>query len=197
LKITGLACLVLLGSATVQADCWKTQPGNGVLQFTASAAGAPTRGEFNTYTGALCLPGPDAVASASVEIETGSIDMGLPEFNAELRGALFFDVVRWPRARFEASDIESMAPDHYRVQGNLTIRDITRTVATEFEARRVADGLHVTAEFSINRLDFDLGLGEWQDTAWVGNPVTIRIDSTLIESSPPYSASSSQTGQHH
>ena len=178
------ACCFLLTGSIAHGACWETRAGQGALGFTATSAGASTRGEFRTFRGTLCLPGGNPPASAVVEIETGSIDMGLPEFDTEMRGPLFFDVARWPIARFMATHIEVLESNQYRVRGDLTIRDVTREVEADFLAEPAPDGLRVSASFRINRLDFDLGLGEWQDTAWVSNEVVIRLESTLVEAPP-------------
>ena len=185
MKSTALVLIATLSvSGIAHARCFETTPGEGSLTFTATSAGAPTRGEFTTYRGTLCLPEDLADASALIEIETQSIDMGLPEFDAEMRGPLFFDSPRWPLARFEATRITALTTTRYRAEGNLTIRDVTRPLTTEFDAAPAGDGLEVSGAFSLDRLDFDLGLGEWQDTAWVGAEVMVAVEAKLAPVSP-------------
>lgn len=172
--------LLLLNAAGAAADCWQTPDDPSPLRFVASQAGAPIEGSFGRYSGRLCLPSADRPGSASVEIDTSSIDMGTPEFDAEMRGPLFLSVSEWPTAEFTANQISAAGEGRYQVSGELRIRDVTLPLTTEFGADVGADELHVVAEVSFDRLDFDLGLGEWQDTTWVGPEVTVKVDSTLV-----------------
>jgi polyisoprenoid-binding protein YceI len=176
-----LIALVLFLSATgVAAECWQTPDDPSPLRFVASQAGAPIEGSFGRYSGRLCLPSAQGPGSASVEIDTSSIDMGTPEFDAEMRGPLFLAVSDWPTAEFAADTIVAGGEGRYQVSGELRIRDITLPLTTEFGADMRADTLHIVAEVPFDRLDFDLGLGEWQDTTWVGAEVTVKVDTLLV-----------------
>lgn len=171
-------CLLLVATST-WADCW--QPVNPLepLRLTARQAGAPVTGSFTRYSGLLCLPTANDPGRATVVIDTNSIDMGLEEFNTEMRGPLFLDTETWPTAELVSTSLTSIGGDRYRVTGELRIRDVARPVTTEFTARRVSGKLSLHGEFTFNRLDYQLGLGEWQDTTWVGANVTVQVDSTL------------------
>lgn len=176
------ALLVIAG--TLHAGCWTTPPTLTPVTFAASQAGAPIEGTFSRYAGRLCLPEDGNEGLASVEIETASIDMGLPEFNAEMRGPLFFDSDRWPLARFEAERLEALGNDRYRVSGTLTIRDLSRPLTAELTLREAGGRLEATGDIPLQRLDFDLGTGEWADTRWVGNDVTVQLDTELVPETP-------------
>jgi len=178
LWLYSLFILPLAGN--LQASCWQTGENLDPVWFTASQTGAPIQGNFSAYKGTLCLPDGERSGSASVEIETASIDMGLPEFNAEMRGPLFFDSQRWPTASFAADQIEAQGGDAYRVTGTLTMRDISKPVTTVLTLTRQGEILQVSGEITLSRLAFDIGTGEWADTQWVGDQVTITLANTLI-----------------
>lgn len=187
--VTSLAfALVGCGVGIGHAACWRTPEDVEGISIIASQAGAPVTGHFRRFQGRLCLPDESTPGAGRVDIETASIDMGMPEFDAELRGPLFLDATQWPNASFVARRIEPEGPDHYRVTGDLTLRDVTREVQTEFEAKPNGARLALATEFSIQRLDYDIGLGEWQDTEWVGNEVTVKIDTVLVPCSRPDAA---------
>ncbi|MDP9259305.1 MAG: YceI family protein [Actinomycetota bacterium] len=61
-----------------------------------------------------------------------SIDTHEPTRDEHLRGPDFFDVERYPEARFESRQIIPLGGPNFRVIGDLTFKDITREV--EFEA---------------------------------------------------------------
>jgi len=176
----GLLLMLTAAAGNLQARCWQTADDVEPVRFTASQTGAPINGSFSVYRGQLCLPGKDDSGSASVEIETASIDMGLPEFDAEMRGELFFNSARWPTAKFTADRLEPEANDRYRISGTLTIRDISRPLTTKLTFTPQDERLRVTGEISLSRLAFDIGIGEWRDTQWVGDEVTITLDNLLV-----------------
>jgi polyisoprenoid-binding protein YceI len=175
-----LLTVLLASAAGANADCWVTPAEPPPLRFEASQAGAPVNGSFTRYSGRLCLPDGDRAGSARLEIDTASIDMGTPEFDEEMRGPLVLSVSRWPNAEFVAESVTDLGGHRYRVTGALRIRDITLPLTTEFSTRPGEGALDLSAETHINRLDFDLGLGEWQDTRWVGADVRIVADARLV-----------------
>ena len=175
--LPGAGAALLAGS--LHAACWTTSEPVAAVTFVASQAGAPIRGTFSRYRGTLCLPTAGDAGSAMVEIDTASIDMGLPEFNAEMRGPLFFESERWPTATYAAETIEALGDDAYRFTGTLSIRDISRPLSTELTLTSSGPTLEVSGAITLNRLDFDLGTGEWADTRWVGNEVTVQLDTSL------------------
>ena len=172
--------LLLPFASSLQAQCWQTPESVDPVQFAASQSGAPILGSFSIYRGTLCLPGGEDKGSARVDIDTASIDMGLPEFNEEMRGALFFDSERWPTASFAADRLEQTDGDLYRVTGTLTIRDISKPLTTVLELTPQGEKLRVSGEITLSRLAFDIGTGEWADTQWVGDQVTIKLANILI-----------------
>jgi len=159
--------------------CWQTTNDPPPVTFTATQAGAPITGRFLHYEGRLCLPDGDGSGQAKVDISTGSIDMGMSEFDKEMRGPLWFDSERWPRAEFRADRVEHLDGNRYRISGELTIRDITRPFSAEVELNPTSGSLDVAGDVELSRLAFDLGTGEWSDTRWVGDEVTVHVSTTL------------------
>ena len=69
-------------------------------------------------------------------------------------------------------------PGRYTAQGRLTLRDVTRDVTVSFTFKPAADGrtAMLAGGTTVRRLDFGVGQGEWRDTRWVGDEVTIQFD---------------------
>lgn len=170
---------LIAAAGAAHAACWQTTETPPPVTFTATQAGAPINGRFLEYQGRLCLPDADGSGRAEVDINTGSIDMGVPEFDAEMRGPLWFDSKRWPRAEFRADRVEHVDGNRYRISGKLTIRDVTRPFSAEVEVTPAADTLEVAGQIELSRLAFDVGHGEWSDTRWVGDKVTVHLSTTL------------------
>ena len=180
MRLLPAAGAALLTAGNLHAACWTTPETVAPVSFVASQAGAPIEGTFSRYSGTLCLPTTGKPGNAAVEIDTASIDMGLPEFNAEMRGPLFFASERWPTATYVAEAIEALGESRYRFTGTLTIRDISRPLTTDLELKNSGTTLDVNGKIALKRLEFDLGTGEWADTRWVGGEVTVELATSLI-----------------
>ncbi|HEX5830577.1 MAG TPA: YceI family protein, partial [Gemmatimonadaceae bacterium] len=81
-------------------------------------------------------------SSVVVEIATASVDTGVADRDAHLRGPDFFDAERYPTITFRSTRIEGSpreAGDRFRIIGDLAIRDATMETVldTVFEGRGV------------------------------------------------------------
>lgn len=175
---------VLLAGVSHTADaCWTPVTTPAALIFhTAQPGGTEIRGEFSHFDGLICLD-PDETGSALIrlQVQTGSVDTKLPELDQALRGPLFFDSAQWPQATFESEAIQHLNGDRYEVKGKFTLRNVSRTIAVQFTFspstdRRTAKLEGVTA---INRLDYGVGQGQWGDTQWADNKVTLEFSVDL------------------
>ena len=190
-----LACLLVFASAhpTVKAadtapptaTHWQVDAAQSRLAFSAVQAGARFDGRFARFEPNIDFDAAHPAAGRFVvSVDVASADTHDKERDETLRSKDFFDVARWPQARFESTAFTAAGNGKFEAQGNLTIRDVTRPVKLAFTFVPAADGR--TAKLSggttIQRLDFDVGQGEWKDTTWVGNPVDIRFDLKLARS---------------
>ncbi|HLW75146.1 MAG TPA: YceI family protein [Gammaproteobacteria bacterium] len=170
--------LAFLSAGAARADCWKPVPAPKSLSFNASQAGAPFPGEFKSYSALLCLDAKDPSRNRlQVQVDMNSVSTDLPEMDDALKGGDFFDTAHWPQAKFESDSLTLTAPGQYKVSGKLTVRDTTRSVSVPFTWTPAADGksARLTAKFTLQRLDYGIGRGQWADTQWVGNPVDLAF----------------------
>jgi polyisoprenoid-binding protein YceI len=114
-----------------------------------------------------------------------SFDTEDQQRNSLLGGNDFFDVTRYPRARFTANRIERTAAG-YAATGTLTLRGVSRHVTVPFTWRTATvQGRpigYLTGQTTVRRLDFGIGQGQWHDTKWVGNEVTVSYSLVLTPS---------------
>jgi polyisoprenoid-binding protein YceI len=91
------------------------------------------RGAFTAFAGTAHLDAAEPTASGvTLRIDAASIDTGNADRDAHLRSADFFDVATYPEIVFASTGVEQRESDVYRVTGDLTIRDVTRSVAVDF-----------------------------------------------------------------
>jgi cytochrome b561/polyisoprenoid-binding protein YceI len=152
------------------------------LTYAFTQAGALNQGSFRSFAVSF----DPAAGHLDVVIDMRSFDSGDSQRNGILGGKDFFDVARYPQARFSAGRIEKTAAG-YQAVGSLTLRGVTRTVIVPFTWRTAtAQGRpvgYLSGRMTLQRLDFGIGQGQWQSTEWVGNDVTVRYSLELIPQS--------------
>ena len=88
------------------------------------------RGRFAEFAGTIAIDDDDWTNStAEVLVQTASIDTRNADRDAHLRGADFLDVERFPELRFRSTGVEHTKGNRFRLYGELTIRDVTKSVA--------------------------------------------------------------------
>jgi polyisoprenoid-binding protein YceI len=92
------------------------------------------RGIFGKWSGKVEFDDADPTQSyVEAQIEAASIDTQQTQRDDHLRSADFLEVEKFPTLTFKSTSVERVRADHYRVVGELTIRDVTRTVVLEVE----------------------------------------------------------------
>ncbi|WP_350270391.1 YceI family protein [Brevibacterium sp. CBA3109] len=113
---------------------WDIDSSHSRLGFsTRHAMVSRVRGAFNDVSGSADIADDLADSTAEVIIQTASIDTRSEGRDEHLRSADFFDVETYPEIRFVSSAIDEVDEDSYIVTGELTIRDMTKTVSVPLE----------------------------------------------------------------
>ena len=89
---------------------------------------------------------------------------------------------------FSSTDIRHMEDNRYIMEGDLTVRDVTRRVEIPFTYLGIRDnplekGQEVSgfeAEFAINRLDYNVGDGRFAEMGVVGKQVRVLVALELL-----------------
>ena len=122
----------LTGDPTqVRAGRYLLDPAHGKITWSLSHLG------FSTYYGQIIDVAAEAVLDpARLEKSTIAVTIGIdsvtghhPKLDAHLKQQEFFDTERFPKATYVSKSIEPTSPTTARVQGDLTIKGVTRQVA--------------------------------------------------------------------
>ena len=175
-----LLIVVILTSIVVRADApglWRIETGASSIVFEAVQAGARFEGRFERWAADVRFdPAALDASSADVRIASDSAVTGNRDRDGTLASKDFFAADSFPVARYVADRFEAADGGRYRALGALTIRDVTREVPLLFTVTPEGDGFRLEGETVVQRLAFDLGATpDWQDTAWIGDDVTIRV----------------------
>lgn len=153
------------------ASGWVVQDGS--LGISITQMGSQVSGSFTEWTAAINFDNAAPVGPAGdveVTIAIASFDLGT--VSAQAMGADYFDNTSFPTALFKA-DIEKLE-EGYQAVGTLTIRDKVLPLTLPFTLDLQGDVASMTANASLNRLDFDIGRG-MPDESSLGFGVNVDI----------------------
>ncbi len=170
---------------------WKVDTAHTSLEFAARHMMVSTvRGHFKEFSGEVEIDAGDLTRSwATAEIKAASLDTREDRRDTHLRSADFFDVEKFPLITYRSGKIESRGDNRFLVQGELTIKDVTRPIELEVEFLGMESspyGFKVAgfeARGSLSRKDFGLNWNVALETGgfMVGDEIKLRIDAEADE----------------
>ncbi len=102
-------------------------PVESSIKFDVEASVA-IKGTFDKWSAALTFTSPDVTTGVlDVEIQAATVDTGSGIKNSKLKGPDFFDVVQNPLITFKSTKLVQTGPNTFEVDGNFTIRGVTRS----------------------------------------------------------------------
>ena len=138
--------------------------------------GTPIQGKFGTFEAQISFdPASLDQASVNVTIDLASVDTGNAERDTEIKGPVWFDTGNEPKAVFRSNNFAADG-DAYRVDGELTIRGVTQQVEMPVTIDVDGDTARAAGEIAVNRVEYEVGTGQWASDATVGTTVTIRFE---------------------
>ncbi|MDP3799246.1 MAG: YceI family protein [Polaromonas sp.] len=164
--LVALLCSLMLAPAIAAVDVYEHDPDHTFAFFEFNHLGFSTqRDRFDKVSATVSLDLENQMGSVEVSIDVQSISTGSLLFDQVLRSDMFFDVDRFPVITFKSTQFIFGTLDNVTaVQGNLTVKGITRPVTltvTHFKCmmhpmlRKPACGLNATGK--VRRSDFNLG----------------------------------------
>jgi polyisoprenoid-binding protein YceI len=179
-------------ATTTTTTTWNLDPSHSVAEFKVKHMMiSNVKGQFAKLTGVLTLDESDLTDSrVAAVIEAASIETRDTQRDAHLKSADFFDVEKFPTLSFKSTRIRLVGDGELAVEGDLTIRGVTREVVFSVEGptppakdpwgnTRVA----VAATTKISRKDFGLTWNAALETGGilVGDEVTINLDVEFVK----------------
>ncbi|MCB1560315.1 MAG: YceI family protein [Xanthomonadales bacterium] len=164
--------LLMFLNGLSQAAHWKQQD-DSTLGFSGSAQGEAFDGQFKQFTADIRF-GPEDIGNArfDVRIRLDSVDSANSERDDTLRSADFFNVAAKPEARYVAEDFER-SDGGFIANGKLTLNGKTADVPLRFQFKVSDSSATLDGEATLNRLDFNVGGGDWADPSMIDTAVTV------------------------
>jgi polyisoprenoid-binding protein YceI len=165
-KLLSLLIVAFFSTAIFAQTKWNADLNHSKLTFSVTHMGiSDVDGLFNKFKASAIANKADfsdAVFELSVEVP--SINTQVEMRDNHLRSADFFEVEKYPSMTFKSTSITKVSKDKYKLNGNLTLRGITKPVTMDLWYRGTnvdAKTNKSTAGFQltgiIKRSDFNVG----------------------------------------
>jgi polyisoprenoid-binding protein YceI len=174
--------------AAAHAGAWKVDPGHAEVGFVGRHFGlTKIRGRFVGVDGTVVIDPDVEQSTVHVVIDMASVSSGDGTRDDHLRSADFFDVTAHPTATFRSTAI-SVQGDRGRMEGTLTIKDVSRPVMLEVDLLGVGvdpsgnEHLVLSARGRINREDWGLTWNVVLEAGGllVSKEITLEIEVELV-----------------
>jgi len=177
--------LLFVSLAVGQNNAWKLDKGHSSIAFSIPhMVISEVQGRFDNFNVTFTTPGDDLNnASVNATIDVNSIDTGNEGRDKELRSANFFDVQKYPEIRFTSTSFKNVGGNAYDINGDLTIRDVTKNVTFKAEHRGTIKTQRGSisawkVSLKIDRFDYGLAWNKVLETGGLvaGETVTITMN---------------------
>ncbi len=174
--LTVAAIAALLPPLAYAASFGAVLTDKSTLTFISKQMGVPVDGNFKRFKTTMDFdPAKPQAGSVSFELDLASVDAGSKEANDEVVGANWFNLKQFPTATFKSSAIKPLGGNKFELRGPLTIKGTTKEVVAPVTFKQ--DGVNGVFDgaFTLKRLDYKIGAGEWGDTSTVANEIQIKF----------------------
>jgi polyisoprenoid-binding protein YceI len=171
------------GTTALGAGTWAIDPVHSSIGFSVRhLMVSKVRGNFENFSGAIVVA-EDGTASVTAEIAVDSVNTNNEQRDAHIKSADFFDVDNYPTATFTSTEVRANG-DSYVVDGNFTLKGITKPISLDVEFNGANPGMGhgevagFEASVVLNRKDFGIDIDMPLETggAVVGDKVTITLE---------------------
>jgi polyisoprenoid-binding protein YceI len=149
------------------------QPGSS-LGFSGSYQGEAFNGNFAKFSSSIRFdPGNLAQSRFDVRITLSSANTKNAERDEQLMASDFFNAKAQPEARYVATKFRALGGNRFIADGILTLRGVTKAAPLTFTWTPGAK-TQLVGTAKIQRLDFNVGTGDWDDTELIPNAVMVN-----------------------
>ena len=165
-------------------------PTHSEIGFTARhAMVTKVRGSFTEFSGTASSEENLNNAQVNVEIDVNSADTRNADRDGHLKTGDFFEVEKFPKITFTSTEVTAKDDETLVVTGDLTIKDVTKSVTIDFEFNGEAvdpfgnTRVGFEGQTTINRKDFGLNFNAGLETGGVlvSEKIVLNFDISAIK----------------
>lgn len=180
LAALGLICLAMVAVAAAKPTLIKEK---SKIEFVGSKPSASHKGGFKNFNVGGNVDWDDLTKSSlEIEIDATSLWSDDGGLTSHLKNRDFFNVEKFPKIQFDATNIKISKDGEALVGGKLTLLDQATEMSIPCKFDITEEGLIVSTKFTIDRTKWGMSYGQGR----VNNEVDISV--TLVFATPPGSA---------
>jgi polyisoprenoid-binding protein YceI len=181
----------VLGFGAVGPRPFNIDRSHSEINFVAEAKLLDAHGFFDTFTVNVAFD-PDTITNSTVQItiDPKYINTRNTRRDGHLKSCDFFCVDSFPLITYQSRSVTRVGPDRYRIEGDLTMRGVTKPVSVP--ARMVFNepgSARFSGTFDVNRRDFGVngqgGGGIINDSIHVSFNFSLRDPAMRRQGPPP------------
>ena len=172
--LRGTAALVLLALSATLPAASSIDAARSKVTATFRQMKVPVEGVFTRVAGSIAFDAANPVAaSARIDIDTASFDLGMDDYNAEVRKKEWFDSAAHPKASFVSSSFRALGGERYEARGTLSIKGRSQPVTLPVTVRVEGKALVFDGTLPVSRKAFGIGDASWDEM--VEDPVRVQF----------------------
>ena len=171
-----LVSIALLAAAPVAANDWDVVPAQSSLGFGATWNGQAVEGKFPKFAATIRFdPAKLAEARIDVVIDMTAATTTDKTVNSSLPGPDWFDVKKYPTARFTSTSVTQVKPGQYVAKGTLSLKGVAAPVSLPFTLAIKGNSAVMAGQTTVDRRSFKIGMESDAGGDWVAFPVPIKV----------------------
>ena len=142
------------------AGTWAIDPVHSEVSFVVRhMMVSKVRGRFDKFEGVIVTAEDPLASTVTASVDLSTINTGQEQRDAHIRSADFFEVEKYPTMTFTSTAIKA-AEEGFVLEGDLTLKGVTRTVAFNLEVSGFGKDAYggtrcgFSATTQINRMDY-------------------------------------------
>ncbi len=176
--LAALAALMAAGvvalALTAIARAADINPAVSSIIATFRQENVPVDAPFKRFSGHIDFdPAHPTAAHATLQVVTASLDLGSPDYDAEVQKAEWLNSAAYPNAIFASTAIAPGAAGHFTATGTFTLKGRAQTLTVPVTVTHNGAATVFDGTLQISRKYFSIGSAEWNDV--VDDTVNVRF----------------------
>ena len=169
---------------------WDIDRAHSSVFFDVKHTFATVRGQFDDFSGTILIdPENHGNSRIDMEVKVASINTNNRQRDNHLRSEEFFSAKKYSVMTFKTANVKQVKKNLYELEGKLTVKDVTKDVVVPFIYYGVKDNplnpkqlvAGFEGKFTIDRLDYGVGNGQFYKMGVIGKNVEIIITLEVLK----------------
>jgi polyisoprenoid-binding protein YceI len=171
-----LACFAVALAVPAFAADHKLSGENTTLKFVGSKKDGKHEGQFPKLEGTISVNEEDhSKTKISLTIDMTALTSDDPKLTGHLKNADFFEVKKYPTAKFESTKVEIKAEHEYLVTGDLTLHGKTASISFPLKLEEKDGGHTLSGKWKLDRTKWGITYGKGMINDEVDMSVNINL----------------------